>query len=91
MVTVKFTRHLNRFFPTLTNSVTVEGETIAAVVAGLDAAYPGLAAYIVDEHGNLRKHVNIFIGGEMIHDRQKLQDPVQPDDQIFIFQALSGG
>lgn len=91
MAHVKFTRHLKRFFPTLTDNVTIEGETIASIVANLDVAFPGLAAYIIDERGTLRKHVNIFIGQEMIHDREKLQDSVQPNDQIFIFQALSGG
>ena len=57
----------------------------------LDEKYPGLAAYVVDERGAPRKHVNIFLDDELIHDRQKLQDPVAADDRIYIFQALSGG
>ncbi len=87
---VKFTNHLQRFFPDL-HSTTVSGNTIADIVAALDQQYPGLAAYIIDERGALRKHVNIFIGDEMILDRKSLQDVVTDDDQIFIFQALSGG
>ncbi|MBT8472551.1 MAG: MoaD/ThiS family protein, partial [Marinicaulis sp.] len=38
-----------------------------------------------------RKHVNIFINDEMVSDRVKLSDAVAPDDEIFVFQALSGG
>lgn len=91
MAQIRFTRHLVRYFPTLENVVTAAGATVAEVIADLDKQYPGLADYIVDEHGALRKHVNIFLDQELIHDRQTLQDNVAKDDQIYIFQALSGG
>jgi molybdopterin synthase sulfur carrier subunit len=91
MATVKFTRHLQRFFPDLREIEEVEGQTVAAIVAALDARYPGLAGYILDDQGALRRHVNIFLGKELIHDRQQLQDPVATHDQLYIFQALSGG
>lgn len=90
MPRVKFTKHLYRFFPDL-NEMTVPGATVAEVVAALDKQYPGLASYVVDERGSLRKHVNIFIGEDMIYDRERLADPVTESDQVFIFQALSGG
>jgi len=91
MAKVKFTRHLVRYFPTLGNNVEVNGRTIADILTSLDQQYPGLAAYIIDEQGTLRKHVNIFIAGNLIHDRQTLQDSVNEEDQVYIFQALSGG
>jgi molybdopterin converting factor small subunit len=91
MAVVKFTRHLVRYFPTLTDTVTAEGSTVAAVVAALNVQYPGLADYVVDERGALRKHVNIFLNQELIQDRHTLSDLVQPDDKLYIFQALSGG
>lgn len=91
MAHVKFTRHLVRFFPDLGDNVEVEGNTVAQVVAALDERYPGLADYIVNERGALRQHVNIFLGQDLIHDRERLQDPVAKNDRIYIFQALSGG
>lgn len=91
MAIVKFTRHLVRYFPTLQDSLVVEGDTVAEVVLALDEKYPGLADYVLDERGALRKHVNIFLDQELIQDRQKLSDPVRPKDKIYIFQALSGG
>ena len=91
MAQVRFTRHLVRFFPDLGDRVPADGETVAEVVADLDAQYPGLAGYVVDERGALRRHVNIFLDGELIHDRETLQDPVRPGDELYIFQALSGG
>lgn len=88
---VRFTSHLQKFFPTLQQDIRIDGQTVADVVRELDRRYPGLGAYIVDERGALRKHVNIFVGEEMIADRVRLQDTVSADQQIFIMQALSGG
>lgn len=90
MVHVKFTNHLSRFFPGL-GSLTVEGSTVAEVISAIDRRFPGLAAYLVDETGALRKHVNVFIGDELIHDRQQLTDSLRSGDRVFIMQALSGG
>lgn len=91
MPAVRFTTHLKKFFPTLEQGIEIEGATVAEVVAALDRRYPGLADYIVDEHGMLRKHVNIFIEDELVHDRKTLGDSLSPNNRVFIFQALSGG
>jgi hypothetical protein len=64
---------------------------VADVVRQLDTLAPGVAFYICDERGRLRKHVNIFVAGEMILDRQALADPLQPGTHVFVAQALSGG
>ncbi len=90
MPVVKFTKNLQRFFPTLTETE-VSGATVAEVVTALDKCYPGLADYIVDERGKLRQHVNIFVGDSMIDDRETLSDMVAGDSKIHVFQALSGG
>lgn len=87
---VRFTHHLRRFFPTLEEGV-VEGDTVAGVVRTLDRRYPGLAAYLVDDRGALRKHVNIFVGDDLIADRERLTDSTSPEAEVFILQALSGG
>ncbi|MBX3086388.1 MAG: MoaD/ThiS family protein [Anaerolineae bacterium] len=90
MSSVKFTTHLQRYFPTLTET-TVKAKTVAEVITAINEVYPGLAAYIVDERGRLRKHVIIFIDGEQIVDRTHLQDAVSETSQVYVFQALSGG
>ena len=90
MPQVKFTPNLKRFFPDL-QEIEVEADTVADVVQAVELRWQGLADYIVDEHGAMRKHVNIFIGEEMIRDRQQLSDAVDTDTKIYIMQALSGG
>jgi hypothetical protein len=90
MATVHFTKNLERFYPDLADGP-FEGSTVAEVLKVIDARWPGLAAYVVDERGALRKHVNIFVDGEQAHDRAGLSDPVGPSTELHIIQALSGG
>lgn len=47
--------------------------------------------YILDDQNALRKHINIFLDGKPLRDRINLSDPVKPNTEIYIIQALSGG
>jgi hypothetical protein len=87
---VTLTRHLERFFPSLMAGE-VPGATVRELIDELNRRHPGLASYIVDDTGKLRRHVNVFVGEEPIRDREQLSDAVGPDDKVFILQALSGG
>ena len=88
MPRVRFTQHLKRFFPTLDELMLGAG-TLAEVIAELDRHHPGIAGYLIDESGTIRKHVNIFVGKELLRDRIAPGDAVEEADDIFIMQALS--
>lgn len=90
MVTVQFTPALRRFFPSL-QTIDVNGETVRDVLNEVDNHYPGMKAYLVDDQGSLRQHVNIFVGGVRILDEAELSESIQPGEEIFVMQALSGG
>jgi sulfur-carrier protein len=90
MATVKFTYALKRFFPRLADT-RASGKTLRAVLDEIEASYPGVMRYVLDDQGRLRQHVNIFIDGTMIKDRTSLSDPFQENSEIYIMQALSGG
>jgi len=90
MPTVKFTSNLKRFFPDLKEQKSEE-VSIPGILDGIESNFPGFKDYIVDEHGSLRKHVNIFIGNDLIKDRIKLSDSLNSSDELYIMQALSGG
>jgi hypothetical protein len=90
MAQLSFTRHLLRFFPTLSEGE-VPASTVRELIDELERRYPGFAGYIIDEVGRLRRHVNIFVGDEPIGDRERLSDRLGPDAKVFITQALSGG
>ena len=90
MPTVKFTYALKRFFPGLKDTP-AKGVILSNILEEIEASYPGINSYILDEQGNLRRHVNIFINGTMIPDRTKLNNEVGEKSEIYIIQALSGG
>lgn len=90
MARVSFTRHLNRFFPELGEEV-VEASTVAELIQTLDKRYPGLAAYLIEDDGSLRKHVNVFVEDVLIRDRRSLSDPLAAESKVYVMQALSGG
>jgi molybdopterin converting factor small subunit len=90
MPQVQFTYALKRFYPTL-QKMKVEGTTVREVVQALEKNHPGLPAYLIEENGALRKHVNIFVNNQMIKDRNSLKDKVAENDEIYVMQALSGG
>ncbi len=90
MALVKFTSNLKRFYPDL-QPMTVNGKTVAEALLEVENLHTGLRDYIVDENGVLRKHVNIFIGNDMINDRDALGDQLAEGDEMYIMQALSGG
>lgn len=69
----------------------IEKSTVSQLLDGVEEAHPGLKDYIVDETGALRKHVNIFIGNDMVNDRERLSDQLTDKDEVYIMQALSGG
>lgn len=65
--------------------------TLPEVFKEIESIYPGLQSYVLDEQGSLRRHVNIFIDGRMISDRNNLSDVINAGSEIYIMQALSGG
>lgn len=69
----------------------VPGATVGELLRNLDAAVAGLRAYLVNEQGSLRRHVNIFIDGKVVEDRAGLSDLVGDDATVHVMQALSGG
>ncbi len=90
MPKVNFTSALNRFFPNL-QSLQIDAHNISDLVKKIEAVYPGMKSYLLDDRGQLRKHVNIFVGEELIQDDINLTDEILENDEVFIFQALSGG
>ncbi|HEY9202077.1 MAG TPA: MoaD/ThiS family protein [Gammaproteobacteria bacterium] len=92
MPTVEMTQHLYRFFPQLQKqTITVPAGSVAEVLHAVNDIAPGFTDYVLNEHGALRRHVNLSINNTVVIDRKKLSDRVQDNDTVYIFQALSGG
>ena len=89
MPRVSFTENLKRHLDV--PPVTVPAGAVREVLEAVFAANPRLRSYLVDDQGRLRKHVNVFINDRLAQDRVGLGDPVAATDEVFVFQALSGG
>lgn len=92
MPRVEMTQHLYQFFPQLKNRIiTVPSGTVAEALIAINEIAPGFCDYVLDEHGVLRRHVNLSINDTIVIDKIKLSDHVPVDATIYIFQSLSGG
>ncbi len=65
--------------------------TLADALSDLWTLYPGVRDRIVNEQGQVREHINIFIGDENIRYTGGLASPVPAGCQISIVPAVSGG
>lgn len=70
---------------------TVAAATVAGALQEVFAEHPQIRDYIVDEQGELRKHVFIFVDGRRVRDRARLTDPVHEASEVHVLQALTGG
>lgn len=89
MPRVVFTANLQRHVPC--PPTTVSARTVAEALEQVFVGNARLRGYVVDERGALRKHMVVFIDGKQIEDRVLLTDPVPPDGEVYVMQALSGG
>ena len=71
--------------------VTATEGTLREVLAGLDAAYPGLSGRIIDDTGKLRRFVNVYVGDEDVRFAQGLDTPVPAGERVSVIPAVAGG
>lgn len=89
MPTVTFTQNIQRHVacpPTR-----VDGGTVREALSQVFATNERARGYVLDEHGELRDHMVIFVDGHQVRDRVGLSDEVTPEAEIYVMQALSGG
>jgi molybdopterin converting factor small subunit len=89
MPEVKFTQNLRRHLSA--PPCEVSGSTVREALDQVFERNPQLRGYVLDDQGRLRKHVVIFVNGEMVEDRDRLTDPLKPTSEVIVMQALSGG
>lgn len=73
------------------SEVEVEGADLRTVIAALEAAHPGIGARLLDEAGELRRFVNVFVRDEDVRFLAGLDTPVGATDTVSIVPAVAGG
>jgi molybdopterin synthase sulfur carrier subunit len=66
-------------------------KTLADALSALCTLYPGVQDRITTEQGQVREHINIFIGDENVRYTGGLATPVSAGSEISIVPAVSGG
>lgn len=89
MPTIHLTRHLRQVAPAV--PIAVEGGTLGAALDAYFAAVPAARSYVLDDQGRLRRHVAVFVDGDLLLDKGNLGLPVAAAAEIYVMQALSGG
>ena len=67
-----------------------EGADLRALIADLDARYPGIAERLVDEQG-LRRFVNLYLNDEDVRFLGGLDTVIADGDSVTILPAVAGG
>lgn len=73
------------------SEVSASGATLAEVLDDLDASYTGIKARILDDNGNLRRFVNVYVGNDDVRFLENLDTPTPAGTQISVIPAVAGG
>ncbi|HZK74129.1 MAG TPA: ubiquitin-like small modifier protein 1 [Clostridia bacterium] len=72
-------------------TVEVVATDLGAAIDALDARYPGFKDRLLDEKGELRQFVNVYLNDEDVRLGQGLKAKVTEKDEISIVPAVAGG
>jgi molybdopterin synthase sulfur carrier subunit len=63
------------------------GATVVELLRALERCHPAVEGWIVDERGQIRRHINVFVNGE----RGGEATAVRPGDRVEVLPAITGG
>ena len=73
------------------SKVEIESSNLGDLVDKLDGAYPGFKDRLVDENGELRYFVNIYVNGEDVRFLDGLGTEISSGSEVSIVPAVAGG
>jgi molybdopterin converting factor small subunit len=73
------------------SEVTAEGGTLGDVLEDLDRRYTGIKARILDDQGELRRFVNVYVGNDDVRFLEGLATATPDGAQVSVIPAVAGG
>lgn len=73
------------------SKVEVDGNDVGALLTAIDGQFPGLRAKLLDDSGEVKRFINVFVNDNEIRTLQGLSTPVTAKDQVSIVPAMAGG
>ena len=71
--------------------VEVSAANIGAAITELQSRYPGIRERLLDDKGEVRRFVNVYVNEEDIRFLQNQQTPLKDGDEVSIIPAIAGG
>jgi molybdopterin synthase sulfur carrier subunit len=88
VVKIVLTANLQKYYPE--REFELEAKSVREILERMDARRPLFSTYILEDDGAVRRHVNLFLNGQLLP-KDKVQTAVKSGDTVHIMQALSGG
>ena len=73
------------------DKVEIEASKLSELVENLETQFPGVKERLVDESGDLRYFVNIYLNGEDVRFLEGLDTDTKSGDEVSIVPAVAGG
>ncbi|MFF0345078.1 ubiquitin-like small modifier protein 1 [Kribbella sp. NPDC004875] len=73
------------------SEVSAEGGTLTEVLDSLDASYPGIKGRVLDDSGELRRFVNVYVDDDDVRFADGLRTAIKDGGQVSIIPAVAGG
>lgn len=68
-----------------------EGVTLSACIENLESNYPGMRERLLDDGGQIRRFVNVYVNGDDVRFMDGLATPLKDGDEVSIVPAVAGG
>ena len=73
------------------DKVETEGENLGELISSLESQYPGMKDRLLDENGELRYFVNLYLNNEDVRFLSGLETTLSEGDEVSIVPAVAGG
>ena len=69
----------------------VSGNDVGDLLVAINQQFPGITDKVLDDDGNVKRFINVFVNDDEIRTLQGLQTPVGPADRVSIVPDMAGG
>ncbi|MEM7531613.1 MAG: MoaD/ThiS family protein [Chloroflexota bacterium] len=73
------------------SKITLDGDTVSALIQTAESTYPGIAEKMLDGEGNVKRFINVFVNDDEIRTLDGLDTAVKASDKVSIVPAMAGG
>lgn len=91
MIRVRLTAQLRDYAHGAREVELDSASNLRTMVNKLERYYPGIGGRIVDDQGNIRAHVNVFVNSENSRELKNENTPLRDGDVVHILPSVAGG